>query len=812
MAIEPIKGFYVHDEETDTDGVAKYEFSSLENIPDYENQIALLDKNVYKDFAISPFSTVNGWKLTGDGACTSDSNSRLKKYSVTAGSFLHLKLSKDHAGVYQWQNAPSVPGSLPNNGLVGEPVNYQIDGVVQVPAGVIYLITSESTSNTTNSVSLTQDVLNTEFLNSQFIALESGNFIEGPASNYMVKQANASRLRSARPIPASGWDAIKLPDDYWMWAYCYDENFLFLGNAVHPLFGIPDWGRGGITRDWLREGTAYINIVLRSASDGDADLTGFVETVQDSIIVNPFSPALNNSTLVMGVSTAYADFKFEIHENGRVEIAGDILIYLRRGGYYQIRTTGKTFNLVGDGSVSDTLIIDADVAVLNGITNADTVDVFKIVDRQNYTLEDIPIVNRRLANIKKMFVAPPFLQFFVKSNEFNNKNLKLAQYKEEYYPYTVRNSGSGWTARVNLLHITDTHIGETVSYNNLLESIDVGNDLYAGGFIRAVINTGDNTNGGGSSLSNFLAQYTKNTTAISTSTAPYLMQLGNHDANNGQDVAIADVPTNNDLFPPFDFIFSQTGVQAGDATNKKRYYYYDVTQGGHGVRIIMLDMLDHPDYTENGTNYHCQWNAVYSQAQIDWLASVLNSTPANYGVIIGNHFPFAPSRNGYSEEYPALNDGYFVQSATGNASGGWKMIPEIVDAWQRRTTISKTYNDTVGEQDIVANYNFSSANAGAFFVCYLVGHTHSKNVYRVEEENGASFNQLMMCEDSSGQNGVALNRVYKHFGTISDNAFSCLAIDFDEMKIYRTSYGVYKKCSDPTVQQTQVFSYDFSNE
>lgn len=36
MAIEPIKGFYVHDEETDTDGVAKVDYGAVENTPDFE--------------------------------------------------------------------------------------------------------------------------------------------------------------------------------------------------------------------------------------------------------------------------------------------------------------------------------------------------------------------------------------------------------------------------------------------------------------------------------------------------------------------------------------------------------------------------------------------------------------------------------------------------------------------------------------------------------------------------------------------------------------------------------------------------------
>lgn len=36
MAIEPIKGFYVHDEETNTDGVAKYDWNAVENAPDVD--------------------------------------------------------------------------------------------------------------------------------------------------------------------------------------------------------------------------------------------------------------------------------------------------------------------------------------------------------------------------------------------------------------------------------------------------------------------------------------------------------------------------------------------------------------------------------------------------------------------------------------------------------------------------------------------------------------------------------------------------------------------------------------------------------
>lgn len=49
MAIEPIKGFYVYDEATDTDGVAKYDYDALENAPEIS---ALLSETNGTDIAI----------------------------------------------------------------------------------------------------------------------------------------------------------------------------------------------------------------------------------------------------------------------------------------------------------------------------------------------------------------------------------------------------------------------------------------------------------------------------------------------------------------------------------------------------------------------------------------------------------------------------------------------------------------------------------------------------------------------------------------------------------------------------------------
>jgi len=94
----------------------------------------------------------NDYKLTGDGLCISDSNSRIKKYAVSAGSYVYLKLSADNEGVYQFQSSASVPVSGTNAYLIGEPVTVAVDGFVEVPTGASYLIVSESNTNTTNEV------------------------------------------------------------------------------------------------------------------------------------------------------------------------------------------------------------------------------------------------------------------------------------------------------------------------------------------------------------------------------------------------------------------------------------------------------------------------------------------------------------------------------------------------------------------------------------------------------------------------------------------------------------------------------------
>lgn len=80
MAIEPIKGFYVHDEVTDTDGVAKYDYSALENAPNIDelkspkNNYTLTYVDVKPDNLVNPSELITGYYINTSGVQTASSS------------------------------------------------------------------------------------------------------------------------------------------------------------------------------------------------------------------------------------------------------------------------------------------------------------------------------------------------------------------------------------------------------------------------------------------------------------------------------------------------------------------------------------------------------------------------------------------------------------------------------------------------------------------------------------------------------------------------------------------------------------------
>lgn len=386
-----------------------------------------------------------------------------------------------------------------------------------------------------------------------------------------------------------------------------------------------------------------------------------------------------------------------------------------------------------------------------------------------------------------------------------NYGYKLRNFRQASDQYRKGNTSGTWYDRFVLLQNSDNHIGTSFAQKNLSELTKIENDLT----VDAVVDCGDITNAGRTVYTRDTTNaeydiFTNICTDVLSSTIPLALTLGNHDANDVDGYTpIANISTKQDqwthVFEPIANKYAS--IVWGNRQAYRHYNYVDIAKGSYTLRIISLDMLDHDDYQEGDSLYDCHHCAVYSQAQIDWLCNTALNVGENYGIIINNHFPFAPYRiSGYSEEWPALQDGTFAQ--------GWKMIPEIVRAWSNRTTLTKDYADTkLGLNNISVDADFSAIPSSALFVCFMAGHTHSKNAYTVKQEDGENFGQLMLCEDSSGQQGMALNRVYKYDDGIQNTAASQVTIDMSERKVYRTAYSAYQHCSEEQDMPTAIFSF-----
>lgn len=444
-----------------------------------------------------------------------------------------------------------------------------------------------------------------------------------------------------------------------------------------------------------------------------------------------------------------------------------------------------------------TFVIDTTRVVLNAeAQNINKLsDVMKVVDFRNYSSRDIPVCHYRRGH---MSMFPLF--FDVKSSS-EGINSVYAINKAAFLPYyfsvqETKHEGA-WEKRLNILHISDIHIGDEDAENNLREAVRITHENNVS--LSAVVGTGDLTvgfgeypGGGHSTKESVLRQLNICRDVLLQSNATPLLQLGNHDANDfGGNPSLATTKQEQ-----FANIFQavkdkHTDIVFGDADNGRHYHYFDIAHGLGNVRIIMLDQLDHdnPVGANDKLVYTCMKDVVYGQNQMSWLCNVLNSTPAGFGIIICNHYVFAEKG---TPETSLLIDGNFVQ--------GWQLVPDIVRAWQTRTALNKTYNDTVGNLHITVNFDFSLANGE--FICYLCGHTHFRTRQKI-----SGYDQLMIMEDSSGQRGTVFSNFSRIKGSPTSNTFSILSIDRPNRKIYRTSYGAYKNAGETNRSRIEIIDY-----
>ena len=348
--------------------------------------------------------------------------------------------------------------------------------------------------------------------------------------------------------------------------------------------------------------------------------------------------------------------------------------------------------------------------------------------------------------------------------------------------------------RFKIVHISDPHISAISTNNNYTNPINLKQSVTFANQsklkINALIATGDFiSNSSRKDAILFMESFTKH--FYEGNHIPSFICTGNHDCNMIEKVSknyISKEKIHSILFP------KQT------QTNQN-YFYADIPnpQGGT-IRIISLDMLDQP-----GTEYNTRIYAYYSQEQINWLGNIAlkKGITDQHSIIILNHYPFqaySPKANTY------LCDGDFVHP--------WFMIPEIIEAYRSRSSISKTYlNKLRDNKNISVNFNFHDSKGE--FICYLGGHDHFKtnfDIHDLENKNKSIPPQkMLLCTNQApSEVGIIYNRVIREVDSLSSNSFCIYAIDTKEKKIYITFFGAYKPTDKAEYPKIQIIPYSQS--
>ena len=348
--------------------------------------------------------------------------------------------------------------------------------------------------------------------------------------------------------------------------------------------------------------------------------------------------------------------------------------------------------------------------------------------------------------------------------------------------------------RFKIVHISDPHISAISTNNNYTNPINLKQSVTFANQsklkINALIATGDFiSNSSRKDAILFMESFTKH--FYEGNHIPSFICTGNHDCNMIEKVSknyISKEKIHSILFP------KQT------QTNQN-YFYADIPnpQGGT-IRIISLDMLDQP-----GTEYNTRIYAYYSQEQINWLGNIAlkKGITDQHSIIILNHYPF----QAYSSKANTyLCDGDFVHP--------WFMIPEIIEAYRSRSSISKTYlNKLRDNKNISVNFNFHDSKGE--FICYLGGHDHfttNFDIHDLENENKSIPPQkMLLCTNQApSEVGIIYNRVIREVDSLSSNSFCRYAIDTKEKKIYITFFGAYKPTDKAEYPKIQIIPYSQS--
>jgi hypothetical protein len=252
---------------------------------------------------------------------------------------------------------------------------------------------------------------------------------------------------------------------------------------------------------------------------------------------------------------------------------------------------------------------------------------------------------------------------------------------------------------------------------------------------------------------------------------PFLIAIGNHDEGLGY--TIANTGSTSASYTRFvaPYETSIGGTHAG-----KSYYYKDWTS--YNIRMIMLyeyDDNDDVDLVDPLLYRVAKTTRVWSQAQIDWLISTLEGTPAGYSVVIGMHQIVQDQMTWVSGIFTDINGIAIGDSST---SIDEAIIPDIVNAYINGTAIvggSYAFSgDASYKTNLTVDADFTTRGVGEF-ICYMAGHAHVDVIATVPAYPDQT--QLVLTCSSSDAQRNRYGDVQRQVGKRSEDCINVVSFD-----------------------------------
>lgn len=244
------------------------------------------------------------------------------------------------------------------------------------------------------------------------------------------------------------------------------------------------------------------------------------------------------------------------------------------------------------------------------------------------------------------------------------------------------------------------------------------------------------------------------------SSVPYVHCVGNHDVW---------AFSHRQAFEKFIKPFVERGAEwtIPNGYVNPTFFYWDNEEWK--IRFISVDQWRMLDATDADSTSHT--SASYTQTQINFVISTLQSVPSGYGVIILAHAPeMTLTKN---TTYPK-----FFADKLADYKVLMKPLALLVDAFISKTTINTSVSSS--QETISLSADFSNVQSNEF-ICFISGHTHSDGItYLSNTTNKLLFLDCTCTNPTYNTSGNAMAEVSDLARTQSgllQDAFNFYCID-----------------------------------